>query len=120
MQDKYSIYGLLQPGIQPKEVFRCEIYFLDHISDALQWYESIHTRGDTWGLLIPPSTTLSKCNLMGDRRNRQFLSSEMMYKMINVSKLIDKIINVKTIFGPECYSFKSIFRASINYGYTYV
>ena len=38
----------------------------------------------------------------------------MMSKRLYMSKLIAKIINAKTIFGPECYSFKSIFRASRN------
>ena len=32
--------------------------FLNHRYYVLQWYESIHIYGDTWGVFIPPYTTL--------------------------------------------------------------
>ena len=90
----------------------------NHRSDALQWYESIHTHGNTRRVLIPPSPTISKVNPMGDDRKRQFLYYEIMSKMIYMSKLIAKILNAKTILGPECYSFNYIARATINNVYT--
>ena len=78
--------------------------FLNHRSDELQWYEYIHTHGDTWGVLILPYPTLYKVNPMGDGCKRQFLYADMMSEMLYMSKLIVKIINAKTTFGPE-YSY---------------
>ena len=66
-----------------------------------------------------PYKTLYKVKPMVNGWKGQLLSAEMMYKRIHMSKLISKILNKKTIFEPECFSFKSMFRASRNYGYTY-
>ena len=81
--------------------------FLNHRSDSLQRYEYILTHGDTWLIFIPPSLTISKGNPMGYVQKRPLLSSEMMSKRLYMSKLINKILNVKTIFGPECSSLKT-------------
>ena len=43
---------------------------LNHRYDTLQWYECIHTHGETWGELIPPSTNISKVNPIGGGWNR--------------------------------------------------
>ena len=79
---------------------------LNHGYDALQWYEPIHTHSDTWGLLIPPSTNISKDNPMGDSWKRQSLSDDTMSKRLYTIKLITKILNKKTMFGPECSYFR--------------
>ena len=41
----------------------------------------------------------------------------ILFLKLYMSKLISKIINSKTMFGPECYYFKSIFREAINNGF---
>ena len=79
---------------------------LNHRSDALQWYESIHTHVDTWGLFFLPSTTIFKGVPIGGVWKIQFLSSGMMSKRIYMKKLIAKLINAKTMLGLDCSYFK--------------
>ena len=43
---------------------------------------------------------------MGDGWKIQFIYSEMMSKWIYMSKIIAKILNAKTMFVSECYSFR--------------
>ena len=94
--------------------------FLGHRYDALQWYISIHTHGDTWGVFIPPYPNLSKCNQIWGGWKRHFLSADMMSKRLYMGKHIAKIINAKTMFGSDFYYFKSIYRSANNYFYTYL
>ena len=91
--------------------------FLDYRSVTLQWYGSIHKHGDTWVIFIPNSQTLYKGNPMGYWWKIQIISSEMMSQRIYRRKQIAKILNVKIMFVPDCYYFKSIVRADINDGY---
>ena len=92
--------------------------FLDHIFDALQWYESIQTHGDTWEVVILPSPNIFKVNPIGYGWKIQFLSAEIISKRIYMSKLIAKILNAKTMLGPECFSYNEILRETKNGGYT--
>ena len=92
--------------------------FLNHRYDELLWCESIHKYGETWSLFIPPSPTISKVEPMVGEWERQFLSSEMMSKMLYMSKLIAKILNATNMFLTEFSSFKSIAKGSRNDGNT--
>ena len=66
--------------------------------DELQWYESIHTHGETWVVFVPPYPTLSKGNPMGGSWKIHLLSAEMVSKSIYMRKIIAKILNTKTMF----------------------
>ena len=81
--------------------------YLNHRYDALQWYKSIHTHGETWVVFITSPPNISKGNPMGGSCNIHFLSDEMVSKILYIRKLIAKIIIANTMFGSEFSSFKS-------------